>query len=70
MINVMLIAAFFRLNIRLLLDETACQILLTLGGKQGLKNAMADWLPSFRPSMPSTIVGPLYLGGPQPTPRP
>jgi hypothetical protein len=36
LVTLVLIAALFLLNIRLFLDETSLQILLTLGGKQGL----------------------------------
>jgi hypothetical protein len=38
LIVLVLIAALFLLNIRLFLDETSLHILLTLGGKQGLKS--------------------------------
>jgi hypothetical protein len=38
LITLVLIAALFLLNIRLLLDEASLQILLILGGKQGLKS--------------------------------
>ena len=38
LITLVLIAALFLLNLRLFLDETSLQILLTLGGKQGLKS--------------------------------
>lgn len=38
LINVVLIAALFLLNNHLFVDENARQILLTLGGKQGLKS--------------------------------
>jgi hypothetical protein len=38
LIILVLIAALFLLNIRLFLDETSLKILLTLGGKQGLKS--------------------------------
>jgi hypothetical protein len=38
LITLVLIAALFLLNIHLFLDETSLQLLLILGGKQGLKN--------------------------------
>jgi hypothetical protein len=38
LITVVLIAALFLLNIRLFLDQASLQLLLTLGGKQGLKS--------------------------------
>jgi hypothetical protein len=38
LITLVLIAALFLLNIRLFLDDISLQILLTLGGKQGLKS--------------------------------
>jgi hypothetical protein len=38
LITLVLIAALFLLNVRLFLDETSLQILLILGGKQGLKS--------------------------------
>jgi len=38
LVNLVLIAALFLLNIKYLLDETSLQLLLTLGGKLGLKS--------------------------------
>ena len=38
LVNLVLIAAFFLLNIKHALDETSLQLLLTLGGKLGLKS--------------------------------
>lgn len=38
LITLVLVAALFLLNIRLFLDDSSLQILLTLGGKQGLKS--------------------------------